>query len=145
LVAACDLAVATADAQFRFYEVRLGIIAATISPYVVAAVGPRQARALFATGTVFDAAYGEKVGLVSEVVADAAGLAEARDRISAEMMACGPEAVAESKRLVEDVAYRPIDEVMEETARRIARIRVGEEGQEGVRAFLEKRKPSWLA
>lgn len=144
LAAACDLAVATADAKFSFSEVRLGIIAATISPYVVAAIGPRQARALFATGKVFDAAHAEKVGLVSEVVADATGLAEARDRIAAEMMACGPEAVADSKRLVEDVAYRPIDEVMEETARRIARARVSEEGQEGVRAFLEKRKPSWL-
>ena len=145
LAAACDLAVATADAKFSFSEVRLGIIAATISPYVVAAVGPRNARGLFATGRVFDAAYAEKVGLVTEVVPDAEGLAAARERIAAEMMACGPEAVAESKRLVEDVAYRPVDEVMEETARRIARARVSEEGQEGVRAFLEKRKPNWLA
>lgn len=145
LAAACDLAVATEDAKFSFSEVRLGIIAATISPYVVAAIGPRQARGLFATGKVFDAAHAEKIGLVSEVVADVAGLEAARDRIAEEIMACGPEAVAESKQLVEDVAYRPIDEVMDETARRIARIRVSPEGQEGVRAFLEKRKPNWLA
>ena len=143
LAAACDLAVATADAKFSFSEVRLGIIAATISPYVVAAVGPRNARGLFATGKVFDAAYAEKVGLVSEVVADAAALEALRDRIAEEIMACGPEAVAASKKRVEDVAYRPIDEVMDETARRIARARVSPEGQEGVRAFLEKRKPAW--
>lgn len=143
LAAACDLAVATEDAKFSFSEVRLGIIAATISPYVVAAVGPRQARALFATGKLFDAAHAEKIGLVSEVVADAAALDAARDRIAAEMMACAPGAVAESKRLVEDVAYQPIEDVMDETAKRIARIRIGDEGQEGVRAFLEKRKPSW--
>lgn len=145
LAAACDLAVATDDAKFSFSEVRLGIIAATISPYVVAAIGPRQARGLFATGKVFDAAYAEKIGLVNEVVADVAALDAARDRIAEEIMACGPEAVAESKKLVEDVAYRPIEEVMDETARRIARIRVSPEGQEGVRAFLEKRKPNWLA
>ncbi|HEY9235476.1 MULTISPECIES: enoyl-CoA hydratase-related protein [Phenylobacterium] len=145
LAAACDMAIATADAKFSFSEVRLGIIAATISPYVVAAIGPRNARALFATGKVFDAAHAEKVGLVSEIVADAAALDAAREAIAREMMACGPIAVAESKKLVEDVAYRPVEEVMEETARRIARARVSEEGQEGVRAFLEKRKPSWLA
>lgn len=143
LAAACDLAVATADAKFSFSEVRLGLIAATISPYVVAAVGPRQARGLFATGKVFDAAEAEKVGLVTEVVADAVELDAARDRLAAGIMACGPEAVADSKTLVDDVAYRPIEEVMEETARRIARARVSPEGQEGVRAFLEKRKPSW--
>lgn len=145
LAAACDMAVATSDAKFSFSEVRLGIIAATISPYVVAAIGPRNARALFATGKIFDAAHAEKIGLVSEVVADAAALDAARDAIAADILACGPIAVAESKKLVEDVAYRPIDDVMEETARRIARARVSEEGQEGVRAFLEKRKPNWFA
>jgi methylglutaconyl-CoA hydratase len=143
LAAACDLAVSTADARFSFSEVRLGLIAATISPYVVAAIGPRQARALFATGRVFDAAHAEKIGLVTEIVADVAALEAARDRIAEEMMACAPGAVAASKVLVEDVAYQPIGDVMEETARLIARVRVAEEGQEGVMAFLEKRKPSW--
>lgn len=143
LAAACDMAVATTDTKFAFSEVRLGIIAATISPYVVAAIGPREARGLFATGRVFDADYAHKVGLVTEVVADAVALEAARDRVAAEMMACAPLAVAESKRLVDDVAYQPIDDVMDETAKRIARIRISDEGQEGVRAFLEKRKPSW--
>jgi len=143
LAAACDLAVCTADAKFSFSEVRLGLIAATISPYVVEAIGPRQARGLFATGRVFDAAHADKIGLVTEVVADAAALDAARDRIAAEMAACAPGAVEASKKLVDDVAYRPVEDVMEETAKRIARARVGEEGQEGVRAFLARRKPSW--
>ncbi|MBR7619671.1 enoyl-CoA hydratase/isomerase family protein [Phenylobacterium sp. 20VBR1] len=144
LATACDMAIATADAKFSFSEVRLGLIAATISPYVVGAVGPRTARALFATGQVFDAAYAEKVGLVTEVVADVAALDAARARIATEMMACAPGAVADSKKLVEDVAYKPIEDVMEETAKRIARTRVSPEGQEGVRAFLDKRKASWV-
>ena len=143
LAATCDMAIATADAKFSFSEVRLGLIAATISPYVVGAVGPRTARALFATGQVFDAAYAEKVGLITEVVADVTALDAARARIATEMMACAPGAVADSKKLVEDVAYKPIEDVMEETAKRIARTRVSPEGQEGVRAFLDKRKPSW--
>ncbi|CAN5870586.1 enoyl-CoA hydratase-related protein [soil metagenome] len=144
LAATCDMAIATADAKFSFSEVRLGLIAATISPYVVGAVGPRTARALFATGQVFDAAYAEKVGLITEVVADVAALDAARARIATEMMACAPGAVADSKKLVEDVAYKPIEDVMEETAKRIARTRVSPEGQEGVRAFLDKRKASWV-
>lgn len=144
LAAACDMALATADAKFSFSEVRLGLIAATISPYVVAAVGPRAARALFATGQVFDAEHALRVGLVSEVVADVGALDEAGRRIAADILACAPGAVGESKRLVDDVFARPIDhELMEETARRIAAARVDAEGQEGVRAFLERRKPSW--
>ena len=144
LVAACDLAVSVADARFSFSEVRLGLVAATISPYVVAAIGPRAARGLFATGRIFDAAHAEKVGLVTEVVADPAALDAARDRIGREIMACAPGAVADSKRLVEDVAFRAIDHgLLDDTAKRIARARVSEEGQEGVRAFLEKRKATW--
>jgi methylglutaconyl-CoA hydratase len=146
VAAACDLAIATADATFSFSEVRLGLIPATISPYVVQAIGPRAARGLFTTGRVFDAAYAEKIGLVTEVVADAAALDAAQDRISSDILACAPEAVAEAKRLVADVHGRQIDHsLMEETARRIASIRVGDEGQEGVRAFLERRKPRWAA
>lgn len=144
LAAACDLAIATRDTRFSFSEVRLGLIPAVISPYVVDAIGPRSARALFATGRVFDAAYAERVGLVSELVADAAGLTAAHDRIAAEVMACAPGALVDAKRLVDDVFGREIDhDLMDLTARRIAAARVGEEGQEGVRAFLDKRKASW--
>ncbi|MBL8556406.1 MAG: enoyl-CoA hydratase/isomerase family protein [Phenylobacterium sp.] len=144
LAACCDMAVATRGANFSFSEARLGLIAATISPYVVQAIGPRNARALFASARVFDAAYAEKVGLVNEIVADAAGLNEAAHRIAREILACAPGAVEASKRLVDEVAGRPIDRgLMELTAHRIAAARVGEEGQAGVRAFLSRQTPPW--
>jgi methylglutaconyl-CoA hydratase len=144
LAAICDLAIASRDAKFSFSEVRLGLIPAVISPYVVAAIGVRQARALFATARVFDAAFAEQIGLVGEVVEGAAALTAAHDRIAREVLACAPGAVADAKQLVTDVAFREIGhDLMELTARRIAAARVGEEGQEGVRAFLERRKPAW--
>ena len=144
MAAACDLAIAVEGAKFSFSEVRLGLLAATISPYVVRAIGPRHARALFATGRVFDAAQAQTIGLVSEVVA-AGELEAVKGRLAKEAMAGAPEAVADSKRLVDDVFGREINHgLMEMTARRIAARRVSDEGQEGVRAFLERRKPSWL-
>ena len=146
LVAACDMAVATAAAKFGFTEVKLGILPATISPYVVAAIGPRAAKGLFATGRIFDAVHAGKIGLVDEVVADAAALDAARDKLASDIMACAPHAVADSKQLVNEVWARPIDEsLMHETSRRIASARVGKEGQEGVRAFLDKRKAAWTS
>jgi methylglutaconyl-CoA hydratase len=144
LVAACDMAIATADARFAFTEVKLGLIPATVSPYVVEAIGPRRARGLFATAKGFDAACAERIGLIDQVVADAAGLEQAQTDLAAQIMACGPNAVAEAKALVAHVAEHPIDHaVMTETARRIARARVSDEGREGIAAFLEKRKPNW--
>jgi methylglutaconyl-CoA hydratase len=146
VAAACDMAVSVANAKFSFSEVKLGLIPATISPYVIQAIGPRAARGLFATGKVFDAAEALRIGLVSEVVADAAALDAARDRIAEEIMACAPGAVADAKRLVADVFGGEIDHrMLEDTAKRIASARVGPEGQEGVRAFLERRKPSWTS
>ncbi|HEV2365226.1 MAG TPA: enoyl-CoA hydratase-related protein [Caulobacteraceae bacterium] len=144
LVAACDLAVATRTASFAFSEVKLGLIPATVSPYVVAAVGARRARALFATGRRFDAAQALAIGLVDELVEDAAALDAARTRITRDARECAPEALGAAKRLVADVAGRPVDHaLMEETARRIAKARVSPEGQEGVRAFLAGRAPRW--
>ena len=144
VAAACDVAVAVAGTKFSFSEVKLGLIPATVSPYVVAAVGPRAARGLFATGQVFDAEHALRIGLIGEIAADAAALDAARDRIAGEMLACAPGAVADAKQLVSDVAGEEIDRgLMAETARRIAAARVGAEGQEGVRAFLERRKPAW--
>ena len=133
LVAACDLAVATQGARFSFSEVKLGLIAATISPYVVAAIGPRRARSLFATARLFDAAFARVIGLDRRGGRGHAGpRRRPRQRIGADIMACAPGAVAASKRLVDDVAGRGIDHaLMEETARRIARVRVSEEGREG--------------
>jgi methylglutaconyl-CoA hydratase len=144
VVAACDLAVAAADAKFAFPEVKLGLIPATVSPYVVAAIGPRTARGLFATGQVFDAEHALRIGLIGEVAADAAALAAIQARIAADILACAPGAVADAKRLASDVYAKKIDHgLMEETAKRIAETRVSGEGQEGVRAFLERRKPEW--
>ncbi|MFC3076904.1 enoyl-CoA hydratase-related protein [Phenylobacterium terrae] len=146
LAATCDLAIATEDAKFSFSEVRLGLVPATISPYVVQAIGPRHARALFATGLVFNARYAREIGLITEAVADVQELDAAMERVADQIMACAPGAVADSKRLVADVLGHAIDNrLLDMTARRIAAARVGEEGQEGVRAFLERRKPSWAA
>jgi len=144
LVAVCDIAIATADARFAFSEVKLGLTPATISPYVVAAIGPRIAKGLFATGRGFDAAYAQAIGLVQEVVADGAALEAAKARLADEIMACAPGAVAAVKLLVADVWTKPIDHgLMQDTAHRIARARVSDEGREGVSAFLAKRKPNW--
>ena len=146
LVAACDLAIATRAARFAFSEVKLGLIPATVSPYVVEAIGPKRARALFMTARPFDAAYAERIGLIDEVVADTAALEQAQAVLAKQILACAPGAVGEAKDLVAHVAERPIDHaVMHETARRIARARVSEEGREGIAAFLDKRKPSWAS
>lgn len=144
LAAACDMAIATESARFAFSEVKLGLVAATISPYVVAAIGPRQARRLFSTGEVFGAAFAQSIGLVDEVVADAAALAAPKARIAEQMRACAPGAISQSKQLVAHIIGRHIDHaLMEHTARVIAAKRVGVEGQAGVRAFLAGQKPPW--
>lgn len=144
LVAACDLAVATETASFAFSEVKLGLTPATISPYVIEAIGPRNAKVLFATGRVFRAADALKWGLVQEVVPDAAAFDTIKTVLSEAVRACAPGAVGDAKQLVRDVAGARIDEaLMHDTARRIAARRVSEEGREGVAAFLEKRKPNW--
>ena len=146
LVAACDMAIAARTARFSFPEVKLGLIAATISPYVVAAIGPRRARGLFASARVFDAERALAIGLIDEVVDDAAELLDAREAIARDALPCAPGAVRESKRLVDHVAAHALDRgLIEYTAREIARARVSAEGQEGVRAFIEQRRPSWLA
>lgn len=144
LVAACDFAVGAKDAKFGFTEVKLGIIAATISPYVVAAVGPRTAKQLFATGRLFSADEALRYGLLHQVVDGAAGLAAAKTAMAASMGPCAPSAIGASKALVDHVYGRKIDHgLMMETAKRIAEARISEEGQEGLRAFLDRRKPTW--
>ena len=145
LAAACDMAIAVKDASFAFAEVKLGLIPATVSPYVVLAIGPKRARRLFATAQAFDAAYAREIGLIDEVVEDAAALEAAKARVAADIIACAPEAVDEAKRLVEHIIGRHFDHALiADTAHRIAAKRVGDEGQEGVRAFLEGRKPRWV-
>jgi len=143
LVAACDIAVAAEDAVFSLSEVRLGLVPAVISPYVLAAVGVRAARRLMLTAERFPAAEAHRLGLVHRVV-PAAALDDAVDAVLADLAQGGPAAQAEVKRLVRAIAGRPVDaSVIAATSASIADARAGAEGREGVAAFLEKRKPGW--
>jgi methylglutaconyl-CoA hydratase len=136
LVACADVAVAAEDAVFAFSETKLGILPAVISPFALAKIGPSAARRYFVTGERFDAATALRIGLVHEVAAD---LDAAVERVLGELRTAGPRAARAAKRLVLDA---PLEG--QETARRIAERRTSDEGQEGLRAFLERRKPSWL-
>jgi methylglutaconyl-CoA hydratase len=137
LVACSDVVVAAEDAVFAFSEVKLGIVPAVISPFALAKVGAGSARRYFVTGERFDAATALRMGLVHEVV-PARELDAAVERVVTELRSAGPRAARQAKRLVLDA---PLDG--QETARRIAERRTSEEGQEGLRAFLERRRPSW--
>ncbi|HEV2608890.1 MAG TPA: enoyl-CoA hydratase/isomerase family protein [Noviherbaspirillum sp.] len=144
LAAACDITVAIETANFCLSEVKLGLIPATISPYVIKAMGENAARRYFLTAERFSAQEARRIGFVHEVVA-AEGLDAAVDGIVTALVANSPNAVREAKRLVRDVAGREVSEALiAETAERIAEIRSSEEGKEGVRSFLEKRKPGWV-
>lgn len=142
LVAACDVAVASEAASFALSEVRLGLIPAVISPYVISAIGPRQARRYMLTAERFDAAEAKRIGLVHQAV-PATELDVAVDAVVAAFLLGGPEAVRESKALARDVGGSPDEATRADTARRIARLRASPEGKEGVSSFLEKRKPRW--
>jgi methylglutaconyl-CoA hydratase len=144
LVACCDVVVAGESAVFGTTEVRLGIMPAVIGPYVIAAIGTRQARRLILTGERITAYEAARIGLVHEVVA-ADQLDAAVERILSHLLKGGPRALAAAKRLVHDIAGRPIDqELIDDTARRIAALRATPEAREGLSAFLEKRKPGWI-
>jgi len=145
LVACCDVAVATQGATFSLSEVKLGLIPAVISPYVVAAIGERAARRYFLTAERFDAAEAWRLGLVHEISATEADMDEAIGAIVDAMLAASPAAQKEAKDLIRAVANRPLtSEVVQDTADRIAKIRTSPEGREGVAAFLEKRRASWV-
>lgn len=144
LTAACDIAVASQDARFAVSEARFGILPAVIGPYVVNAVGSRQARRLALTGSRIPASEALAMGLVHEVVAPEA-LDEALERWVAELLANGPQAQAEIKQLVGQLAVGPVTEgVRELTAQTISRVRVGEEAREGFAAFMGKRPAAWV-
>ena len=144
LVAACDIAIGTHEAEFCLTEVKLGLSPATISPYVVRAMGARLARRYFLTGEKIDAAAAYRLRLLSELVSKEQ-LDGAIDAILGHLAAGGRAAHARIKDLVRAVSGGPLDDAMiADTATRIAEIRVSAEGKEGIASFLEKRKPSWL-
>ena len=143
LVAACDIAVGTPDAKFCFSEAKLGLSPATISPYVMRAIGARAASRYFLTAEVFDAQEALRIGMLSALV-PANELDASIEALLKHLLAGGSGAHARIKDLVHDVAGRPIDDELKgDTARRIAEIRASEEGKEGIASFLEKRKPKW--
>ncbi len=143
LVCCCDIAIAATEASFSISEARLGLVPATISPYVVAAVGARAARRYFLTAERFTAAEAQRIGLVHEI-APRAGLDEAVAKIVAALLDAGAEAQARSKRLIAEVQDRPMTEaLMALTARAIAEARASAEAREGLAAFFAKRKPAW--
>ena len=145
LIAACDIAVGTVDAMFGLTEVRLGIIPAVISPYVVAAIGERHARRYFLTGERFNAAEAYRIGLLNELVPDEESLDQTISAMIEAILQSGPAAVMESKDLISAVAWRPVnDSLIADTAERIARVRASKEGKEGLDAFLNKRAPNWI-
>ncbi|MBB6592266.1 enoyl-CoA hydratase/isomerase family protein [Ralstonia solanacearum] len=144
LVSACDIVVAADSAHFCLSEAKLGLIPATISPYVIRALGEQAARRYFITAERFTAAEAHRLGLVHEL-ASAEALDAKVDALTAALVANSPNAVRESKRLVREIAGAPIDDaLLADTANRIAAIRASDEGREGVQSFLGKRKPNWL-
>ncbi|CAG4889171.1 enoyl-CoA hydratase/isomerase family protein [Paraburkholderia gardini] len=143
LIAACDIVVAVDTARFCLSEARLGLIPATIAPYVIRALGEQASRRYFTTAEQFDCATALRLGLVSEMVTTDQLDATIQQLVET-LIANSPHAVRECKRLVQDVAGRTLDAALiEDTAARIARVRASEEGREGVASFLEKRAPAW--
>jgi len=143
LAACCDVVVAAEEASFGFTEARLGLLPAVIARYVMPKIGPGHARALFVTARRFSAQQALALGLAHEVT-PAAELDAAVERVIEAVLACGPRAVASSKALVSAVATLPPAEAREYVIGAIAAARTGAEGQEGLRAFLEKRQPAWV-
>ena len=145
LVAACDIAVGTPDAKFCLSEAKLGLSPATISPYVIRAMGERTARRYFLTAEVFDAQEAFRIGMLSLLV-PSEKLDATIDELVKHLLSGGPEAHGKIKALIRDVAgRRPDDALAAETAQRIAEIRGSPEGREGIAAFLEKRKAAWCS
>lgn len=142
LLACCDLVIATESASFGFTEGRLGLLPAVIGRFVVARIGPGHARALFVSARRFKAPQALQIGLVHEVVPEGELDAAAR-RYAADLLRCGPQAVAASKALVRAVSKLPPEQARQYAIEAIAIARTGPEGQEGLRAFLEKRAPGW--
>jgi methylglutaconyl-CoA hydratase len=148
LTAVCDIAIATEETQFSLSEVRLGIVPACIGPFVVSKIGASHARMLFMSAERFRAPKAKEIGLVHEVVKDADALSKEVERVVANMLQCGPNAMSAAKKLVLDLTWHErrskIGDSMDYVAKMLAELRTSPEGQEGLKAFLDKRKPSWI-
>jgi methylglutaconyl-CoA hydratase len=145
LVACCDIAIAAQQASFALSEAKLGLIPATIGPYVIEAIGARRARRYMLTAETFDAAEAYRIGLVHDLVPSVEDLDTRINEVLGALLMAGPQAQAAVKALVRAVAHRPIDErVVSDTAERIAKVRASEEGKEGIAAFLARRSAAWV-
>ncbi|MDZ4723984.1 MAG: enoyl-CoA hydratase-related protein [candidate division Zixibacteria bacterium] len=143
-VAVCDIAIASESSVFSFSEVKIGVVPACIGPYVIKKMGEGKARELFITGERMNAVRAREVGLVNSVVADG-DLDNEVDKLIASILSSGPSAVSMAKKLISEVSAMPPEEFKPYTAEIIARLRISAEGQEGMDAFLNKRKPKWSA
>ncbi|WP_303674645.1 enoyl-CoA hydratase/isomerase family protein [Vampirovibrio chlorellavorus] len=144
LVAACDMAFATASASFCLSEVKLGLLPAVISPFVLKKIGEAHARRYFLTAEKFSATEAHRIGLLSEALPDEAALDNQLETVLAALCANGPEALAHSKILIEQVCRFDWERAVDITTKLIAERRISAEGQEGMQAFLEKRSPTWV-
>jgi len=144
LVSVCDIAIATAGARFGLSEVKLGILPAVISPYVIAKIGESHARSLFLTGERFPASRALQIGLIHHLVDDDGSLDKKVEEAITGLRSSGPEAVRACKRLIQTVANSPREEAIAHTIEAIAERRTSGEGQAGMQAFLRKEKPPWL-
>jgi methylglutaconyl-CoA hydratase len=148
LVSVCDTVIAVQDTQFSLSEVRLGIVPACIGPFVIAKIGASHARSLFVSAERFTAKRAHEIGLVHEVVPDLLALDAAVERLLGNMLQCGPNAMAVAKRLVLDLSWperrSQFSDCLEYASKTLADLRISSEGQEGIKAFIEKRKPSWV-
>ena len=142
LVSVCDIVVAAEDAKFSFSEVKIGLVPACISPYILNRVGFTKANMLFLTGERFDAHRALNVGLVDEVVP--LSILDSRvDKLAEQLISSGPQALATAKKLLRDIPHMAMEEKRRHSAEVLAKLRISDEGQEGLAAFLEKRKPNW--
>ena len=145
LIACCDMAVGTHEAAFALSEVRIGLIPAAISPYVIAAIGERAAHRYFLTGERFDAAEAFRLGLLSELLPTEDTMDEKIEALISAILSSSPAAISEAKQLIATVVHQPLnDKLSADTAKRIARVRSSADGREGVGAFLDKRNPNWI-
>ena len=144
LVSVCDVSCTVSTAKFSLSEVKIGLIPAVISPFVMKKIFPGEARRYFLTGERFDANEAKRIGLISEVASDEEEMDKKINEWTEAMLSGGPEAISTCKKMIRDVAFLNTDEALELSSKELAERRASKEGQEGIKAFFEKRKPNWI-